>query len=99
MTLSHVQGRPATDPVQLYLAMLGDRLTDAALREDVVQTLISTADLDRMIRSLRPDQGAAAEQAAAFVAKALQILETALARGQAATRRNQRQTAYAAAAR
>lgn len=98
MTLSLVHSRPATDPAQLHLAMLGDRLTDAAIREDMVQTLISTADLDRMIRSLRPDQSEAAEQATALVAKALQILETALAHGQAAARRDQRHAAYTTAA-
>lgn len=94
-TVTLVHARPATDPVQLHLAMLGDRLSEAAIREDMMQTLISAADLGRMVRSLRPDQAAAAEQAAALVAKVLHILETALAKGQAAARHDQRQSAYA----
>ena len=96
MTLALVHSRPAPDPVALELAMIGDRLAEAAIREDLVQTLISAADLDRMVRSLGPDQQQAAEQATALVARALQILETALAHGQAAARRDQRQAAYAA---
>lgn len=99
MTLSLVHSAAAPDPVALELAMIGDRLAEAAIREDLVQTLISAADLDRMVRSLGPDQQAAAEQATALVARALQILEHALAQGQAAARRDQRQAAYAAAAR
>lgn len=98
MTLKLVHSSPATDPVALQIAMLGDVLTDAALREDLVQTLVSAADLDRMVRSLGPDQHSAAEQATALVARALHILETALAQGQAAARRDPRQAAYAAAA-
>ena len=99
MTLSLVHSVAAPDPVALELAMIGDRLAEAAMREDLVQTLISAADLDRMVRSLGPDQQAAAEQATALVARALQILEQALAQGQATARRDQRQAAYAASSR
>lgn len=98
MTLTLVHSRPATDPVAFEFAMIGDRLAEAAIREDMVQTLISAADLDRMVRSLGPDQQAAAEQATQLVARALHILEQALAQGQAAARRDQRQAAYASAA-
>jgi hypothetical protein len=99
MTLKLVHSRPAADATQLHLAMLGDRLTDAAIREDLVQTLISAADLDRVVRSLGPQQRAAAEQARALIARALEILEAAMQQGQAAARRDPRQTAYTAAAR
>ena len=81
------------------LAQAVKQVAHVAIREDLVQTLISAADLDRMVRSLGPDQQAAAEQATQLVARALHILEHALAQGQAAARRDQRQAAYAASAR
>ncbi|ESW61962.1 MAG: hypothetical protein Q27BPR15_03690 [Rhodobacter sp. CACIA14H1] len=88
--------RPA-DPALLHFAMLADRLTDAAIREDMVQTLISTADLDRMARSLGPDQREAAIHARKLVAQAIEVLENALARGMATARRDPRQAAYVTA--
>ena len=98
MTLKLVHSRPETDPAALHLAMLTDRLSEAALREDLVQTLISAADLDSMVRSLGPQQRAAAVQARALITRALDVLESALAQGLAAHRPDHRQAAYAAAA-
>jgi len=96
MTVLH-RLSPATDPALLHFAMMADRLTDAAIREDVVQTLISTADLSRMARSLGPDQREAAQHATSIVEQAIAVLESALARGMAATRRDPRHAAYVTA--
>lgn len=88
----------STDPAVLQMAMMADRLTDAAIRQDIVQTLISTADLARMARCLGPQQRDAAQHARALVEQAIEVLEGALERGMAsAARRDPRQAAYAAA--
>lgn len=87
----------AADPAALEFAVMADRLTDAAIRKDLVQTLISTADLARMVRCLGPQQRDAALQARVLVEQAIEVLEGVLARSIAsAARRDPRQAAYAA---
>ena len=84
------------DAIGLELALLACRLEDAARREDIVQILISTADLDRMARGLGPRHAAAARHAQEVVARAITTLEAALARGETAARRDdQLRAAYA----
>ena len=98
MTLKLVHSRPATDPALLEFAILAGTMDDAVLREDMVQTLISTADLDRMVRSLGPHQREAANHARALIARSIEMLESLLDRSQTAARRDPRHAAYAAAA-
>lgn len=91
-----VQRIPFTDAAGVEFALIAGRLEDAARREDIVQTLISTADLDRMSRSLGPQHAAAARHAQDIVARAIVVLEQAVARGEAAARRDdQIRAAYA----
>ena len=61
---------PAADPVSLELVLMADKLQEATSRADVVQTLVTLAALDRMARSLGPQQAAAAEHARSVVAVA-----------------------------
>ena len=79
---------PFADPAEVELALITARLEDAAQREDIVQTLISTADLDRMARCLGPQHEAAARHAQSVVARAIAVLEQAIARGEVAARRD-----------
>ena len=91
-----IQRVPFTDAAEVEFALIAGRLEDAAQREDIVQTLISTADLDRMARSLGPQHAAAARHAQAIVARAIVALEQAVARGEVAARRDgQIRAAYA----
>lgn len=94
-----VQRIPFGDAASVEMALIAARLDDAAQREDIVQTLISTADLDRMARSLGPQHEEAARHAQAVVARAIATLEQAVARGEMAARRDgQLRAAYAAPA-
>lgn len=70
---------PQTDPVALQIAVIAGTLQDAVMQDDFVQTLISTADLDRMVRALAPHQQAAATQARSAIARALAVLEASRA--------------------
>lgn len=97
MTLRLVHSRPAPDPVTLELSVLLGSIEDSVLREDMVQTLISTADLDRMVRSLGPHQRDAAIHARALIDKSIEMLEALRDRTMAGARRDPRQTAYVAA--
>ena len=91
-----IQRVPFSDPAGVEFALIAGRLEDAAQREDIVQTLISTADLDRVARSLGPQHAAAARHAQMIVARAIATLEQAIARGEAAARRDgQIRAAYA----
>lgn len=85
-----------TDATEVEFALIAGRLEDAARREDIAQTLISTADLDRMARSLGPQHADIARHAQDIVARAITALEEAMARGEAAARRDgQIRAAYA----
>lgn len=95
MTLRLVHSRPDADPATLELSVLAASIGDAALREDMVQMLISAADLDRMVRSLGPHQRAAADHARDLIAQTIDMLESLLERSHATARRDPRQTAYA----
>lgn len=77
-----------TDPAEVELALIAGRLQAAAEREDIVQTLISTADLDHMVRSLGPQHEAVVRHAQSVVARAITVLEQAVARGEVAARRD-----------
>lgn len=84
------------DAASVEMALIVARLDDAAQREDIVQTLISTADLDRMARCLGPQHEDAARHAQTVVARAIATLEQAVARGEIAARRDgQLRAAYA----
>ncbi len=71
----------APDPVDLELAVITGTLQSAIEAEDVVQILVTTAALDRMARSLGPQQAAAAEHARDVVSHALSALEAAVEKG------------------
>lgn len=73
---------PATDPIDMELAVMAGTLQSAIASEDVVQILVTTAALDRMARSLGPHQLAAATHARDIVSQALDALEAAVAQGQ-----------------
>ena len=89
----------ATDPAALQIAVIAGKLEAAVMREDYMQTLISTADLDRMVRALAPHQQAAALHAQSVITRALGVLEAGLAAGQLATpRQGQMRAAYRNAA-
>ena len=77
---------PAADPVSLELVLMADKLQEASSRADVVQTLVTLAALDRMARSLGPQQAAAAEHARSVVAEAITALEATLERDRTADR-------------
>ncbi|PLL12081.1 hypothetical protein C0V75_14455 [Tabrizicola sp. TH137] len=79
---------PFADATEVEFALIAGRVEDAARREDIVQTLISTADLDRMARNLGPQHAAAARHAQDVVARAIAALEQAIARGEAGIRRD-----------
>jgi|GEM_PF-6601348 len=93
-----------SDPASLELAVISGKLNAAAARSDMVQTLVSLAALDRMARSLGPQQQAAAEHARDVVAQAITALETALEQDRAgqrisrASHKGSARAAYAAAA-
>lgn len=89
---------PLSDATGVEIAVVAGRLEEAALREDIVQTLISAADLDRMARGLGPQHATAIRQASAVVARAITVLEQAVRRGEIAARRDGLlRAAYAAA--
>lgn len=90
---------PSTDPTALQIAVIAGKLEAAVMREDYMQTLISTADLDRMVRSLSPQHRAAALQAQAVITRALGVLEAGLLASQfASPREGQMRAAYRNAA-
>jgi hypothetical protein len=75
-----------TDPTSLELAVMAGKLRDAANRADVEQILASLAALDRMVRSIGPEQAAAADHARNVVAEATAVLESTLERDRMADR-------------
>jgi hypothetical protein len=75
-----------TDPASLEMAVMAGKLRDAANRADVAQILVTLAALDRMARSIGPDQAAAADHARGIVAEAIAALESTLERDRMADR-------------
>lgn len=95
---------PAGDAATIELSVLAGRLQTAVQQDDIVQTLVTTAALDRMIRCLGPHQQAAADHARGIVLQAIETLQEAVHRGRQAdlqsrsSRASQVGAAYATAA-